>query len=367
MKPRATLLVLLLLAGTAFAQAPDRRPREDLLRDTLLKLTSDDAREVSWGAYTAGREGIREAVPMLVGRLTAPGALSDTARWFRARNHLVDALVRLDGRVPAASLSDLLRCGSNPALILICREPERNRDLLLRMFDRERKDARWMAIGNLLCRERAPGFARKLLPHLEFRLTIFVVDGDDEFRPSRSIGIGGAGCGGGWRDPEGFPPVARYELGARRRSGAVLLADGPLPIWYVRAESDGWVSGSRSFLTYDAGEMALGWIADLLGRQRSELGIDAQDWENVVWKSEADLHARIKAAVEARRAAYFSVMWALVARKLVTAEQAREPAPLFSVVVEDVRARKEPAFPDLGQKTRLRYRHEEKADAPGRK
>jgi hypothetical protein len=150
----------------------------------LAALRSEDPKDAAWGAHLAGREGLRDAVPLLLD-LLRPRPERTAEEWGFTDRAVLDALIRLEAKVPAGLLGDRLpghRRGTSLALILVARQPVENRALLLHLFDRwtsKKKEDLYIGgllVGNLLAAQRAPGFARRLLEEIETKFTFTVVN-----------------------------------------------------------------------------------------------------------------------------------------------------------------------------------------------
>jgi hypothetical protein len=172
----AALFVVTGVSGTA---APTEPAARDLSRPVvgavLSGLRSSDPRAVAWSARWAGASRLVEAVPALVERFRAPGTADDTEA-FLVRAAVLDALVRIDAPIPCAPLvpqgTGLLTDG---VVVLALRSPRRNLRAIREMFDRAPPAGpAWLALGNELERQDAPGFVAKVLSDVRFRLRVRV-------------------------------------------------------------------------------------------------------------------------------------------------------------------------------------------------
>ncbi|MBK8097438.1 MAG: hypothetical protein IPK26_10040 [Planctomycetes bacterium] len=231
MRPSCVALLLL-----AFAAAQERPP---VAANLANALRSDDAVTVAWAAHDARECGDKSTIPALRQALRRWES-NENQNATQVRPFVLDALIELDARVPAEELTSQIddeRCG-NAALILLLRESRVNERQLLELFAgrtwhdgfllRQDPEIRTLAIGAVLCQQRAPGFSALLWSRLDHRLHVTVPD-DDPGVWSVSIGRP--------RRPEsakvGFPPTVRY-----------VLTFGPSwnklgDLWYARQQAEG--------------------------------------------------------------------------------------------------------------------------------
>src|SRR5688572_12636035 len=208
------LCVTLLLLTCAKAAAQDTESaRLDGLRGEAARLLESQANaERAWGAYLAGRNGLKDLEPALVGTLSDP-ALADGPEEQIVRQAALDALIRLGAKVPAEHLRALPQNFADEVLILLALAPGENRGALLDSFTAmagdSGHDAHWLVAGNLLAETKAPGFAALLLRDLKVEADIAVMDWNGTYAFGTNGG-GGCGCGGSYKSPEDFPPVSYY-------------------------------------------------------------------------------------------------------------------------------------------------------------
>jgi len=344
---RLTPLVLLLFAAAVVAE--EEKPT------VLERLKSESAAERAWGAYLAGKEGVQDAIPLLVEAIrTVPGRKDDEGRLvLRAA---LDALIRLKAPVKAEILEPHLRAGfSTQALILLTRSPRTRPDLLFALFDRQGGSLMGefgIAVGNLLCREKVPGFASRLLRHArEFELHVLLVDEGRTGGRGGSQRLGG-GCGDGHVDvPEGFPPTAFYDLTAGKRDGSVLLVDGPRPIRWFRTEREGRRIGFGTTGTrIDVDVLAREWLAVLAGLPEEGRILPKSASTSLVWTDAAAYVKHVAARRDAILAGFWKFVAVLVEREALALDEARALRPVVEVEVSDVRAEPAPEgteFPKL--------------------
>jgi len=232
----AILCGIVLTAG--YRSAPQRAtPREDPIAQRAAEITRDlgsaDIRTVAWAAYDAGRYHLTDAAPSLV-RLLAPApAPLDRERWALV-DVVLDALIQLDARVPAAEIVKFAEPRPVQTLVLLTAATGREGVLVDQLA--MTKGYRWYAAANILLRDKSPGLARHLFGTVRLDLTIVVSErepGAGALGDSSSVGVGdGIGV-----NPKDFPPHAQYRFEGAAWSGFVVLAAGPHPIYYSRTVS----------------------------------------------------------------------------------------------------------------------------------
>lgn len=339
---RLAAVVLLLLAGPAFAKG----------EEALVRLQSETPSVRAWGAYLAGKEGVAEAVPRLIDLIRAVPDYKDKEGRLVVRASF-DALIRLKAAVPADVLEPHLSGRfAAQALILLTRAPKIPPALLLKLFDKqggENLGQFGIAVGNVLCEKKVPGFASRLFGRVNLKLNVSLVD-----EGNLGFGVGGS-IGGRFGDgrldiPPGFPPTVFYRLADRERKGAVLLADGPRPISWYRQEKTGERIGFGSSSSSIAVEkLAREWIAVLSGVPEKELGIRATSSTSLVWSDAEAYKKHVAARRNAILAQYWKLVTTLLTKQILTLDEARALKPVVTVKVRD--ARRDPAakLPELPQ------------------
>jgi len=277
---RLVLVVSLLLgslSSSASAQdepAPD--PPAQSAAEVLERLASNDPREVAWGARFAGQLRLPEATPRLLeileGRAKVVYDADDQAR--HVQNHVLDALIRLDARLPADSPAfEEMGFRRAVAMIFMSRDPQPHAATLVRAFAKDtdgRLGPEQTAAGNLLAVAPAPGFVAALLRRLPLTLAIRVRDPGSGGR-ARIVGYRNLRGGHGSsiaRIPAGFPPVVYYDFAFERRAGsesdAILIARGVQSVYAVRREvEEGRICCSPS-LTRQAVPLCEAWLSQVL-------------------------------------------------------------------------------------------------------
>jgi hypothetical protein len=301
-----------------------------------------DAREEAWFAFRAAELGNKEAVPRLVEALgKEPGA----RRW------ILDALIRLEGEVPAEGVEGLFEEFPAETLILLSRDPEKNEQRLAaiaEMATKNRHYLHWVAACNLLVARKSKSLAAPLLRDLELRLDVRVTD------PDVRVGKGNsrmrfAGLVRGSCDPQ-CPPTPRYALTLEQGKGAVPVALGRRTVFFVRSlpqpDEHGFVGSDPRSISGMRDEVRLEYLAELLGVEPSNLGLIADGLVSVPWRGVEAYAGEIAAARARVEAAHRDLVAKLVERKLLNPRDAPR-APQVKVTVTDQRTDKSVALPAL--------------------
>jgi hypothetical protein len=352
------LLIMPALAAVGRAQEPATPAGEALAAlekkvDELL--ASPKEADQSWGAYLAGKHGIKAAVPALL-KLTDKAAAP--ADWYKqpARFYAAAALVDLAPDLDEKALQLFIdeKCHAL-AMALIAAHPQGKEKLLFGIIDPARKpgpvsDEAWAAACNLLVQGRAAGFAAGLIRETSVHMKVVVREaGPLGFRDggSRKATIR---CGDGqivFGDE--FPPVVYHQLTLRERSGLTLLAPGPKNVYLERSESSkpgqmgiGSISGS-----FDRDGYRLSCLAALLRRRSEDLEARIESGATVEWKDADDLRQRVASAVRDVLGAWARLGESLTEQGLLTEEEQRAAAPTVVLEVRDLREDRKAPLPKV--------------------
>jgi hypothetical protein len=325
---KLTAIVLLALATTV--AAGDRKKQQQ-----------------AWDAYRAGKSLDRGAVPRLTEMIRHVPKRKDQERCLVVRAAF-DALIRLGAPVPTKILGPHLRGPfRTQALILVARHAADHTDTLLETFDvmtAKTMGPFGIAVGNLLCSAKVPGFAPRLVRRVEMKLKIVVAD------ERTSIGLGG-GRSGGFGDglllvPEGYPPTVFYKLSTLKKLESVLVADGPHPVYYERRERKGRHLGvGGGGFDRNTQDLVREWLGVLVGRKASDLGIPEKRNLSIAYESPEHFTAEAKAARDRLLANHGKLVKALVAKNLVSEAEAKALKPRLNITVDDRRKKKDPPLP----------------------
>lgn len=321
----------------------------DVSGEAARLLKSQANTERAWGAYLAGRHGLKELTPALV-ELLADASLGDGWEERIIRQAALDSLIRLEAKVPPAALRSLPAHFADEKIILMLRAGEENVAALLETFDTELAgesgpDARWLAVGNLLAETKARGFAASLLKGLKIEAEITVVDfeGSLNYAYGSNGGCGG-GCGGVMRTD--FPPVGFYNFTAYASRGAVVVAPGKYPVYYLRAQSGQSGCGYDSMGGYTRDFHRVEYIAGLLDTMPDELKFDSWTSHKIVCKDARQCRGELALVRRQVEQSYAAMLSALVEKNLLDASDAATLPPDITFTIHDQRQHKAFPLPD---------------------
>lgn len=316
--------------------------------EAVRLLKSEGHRERAWGAYLAGARGLEEHAPLLVALLEDPRLAAGGREAALVRQAALDALIRLDAEVPAEVLRALPRGFSDEAIILLAKSPGENQAALLEIFagldDSAHAGAHWLAAGNLLAGVKARGFAARLLGALKVEADVAVLDADVSHGLGRGYGGGGCGCGASYGPDTGFPPVSYYGLTGEAARGAVVVAPGKRPVFYLRA-----MSPSRNgchTLPPPADVVRVEYLAALLDTTGSGLGFEALPSFTVICKDTRQCRRELAGVRVKVEQAYAAVVGRLVEKSLLDGVGDAPASPAMTFTLYDERRRKTFPLPD---------------------
>jgi hypothetical protein len=343
-------VALLLLTGAHArgqeAGAPPPFTQTDAEAVRLLK--SEGSRERAWGAYLAGTLGLKEHAPLLVGLLEDPRLASGGWEEGVVRQAALDALIRLDAEVPAEVLRALPQGCTDEAIILLARSPSENQSALLEIFegvdDPGHAGARWLAAGNLLAAVKARGFAARLLGGLKVEAAVSVLAEDISHGFGQGFGGGGCGCGAFYEPHTGFPPVGFYGLTGEAERGAVVVAPGKRPVFYVRSLNP--ARNGCYTLPPPSDIVRVEYLAALLGETESGLGFDARPSFTVICRDTRQCRRELAGVRGQVVQSYAAVVGRLVEKGLLDGVADAPASPPMTFTLYDERRRKTFPLPD---------------------
>ena len=301
--------------------------------------------ERAWGAYLVGLYGLKDQTAALVGVLTDT-SLGAGYEENLVRQAALDALIRLGAKVPAETLRALAPNFSDEAIILLAAAPEENRGALLEIFAELDGDGRarasWLAVGNLLAETKAHGFASLLMRGLKVEATVEVVDREGE----GGIGFGGGGgcgCGGEYRPDEGFPPVSYYALTDDALRGAVVVAPGKHPVFYVRSHYPGGACPSYGEPERDV--VRVEYLAALLNTYEDDLKLDARPSRTVVCREARQCRRELVRVRRDIEESYAALVARLAENGHLDGAQDAPPSPDITFNLYDLRRNKREPLP----------------------
>jgi hypothetical protein len=298
--------------------------RTQRIEDLRAQLASEDLQRRGWAAWNAGEEGLVELVPLLVRELEVESCRPADWKWPSYPNALLDALVRLDARVPAQVLDPFIRSLGKyqqvPACILAARDPAANVEALAatqRSLDVEGSE-----------------FARYVLAAASPRLAALRALRDAELEVRLEV-----------VDPGGAPPP---EISNTRQPMNVAVHeaedDPPATVYSIERSPERWehaLEGLPGSLGYrrtvhreafelpiqrdfrQRGRQGALLLADLSGMQlagRTTLRSTSLDF--------GELRGLVLPALEQQRAAWNAALRALLERGVIEPSMAQVPAPI---------------------------------------
>lgn len=281
------------------------------------QLASGEPRDVAWAAYTIGAQRHFDMAPKLV-RLVGSfegGATADERRMSpdaAAMEAVADALIRLEAKLPADVVMHLYPRFPAQTIILLSRASD-NSGPLMEIFQKTKSRDLWLAAGNLLAVHPPPVFVRTLLGRAITTLSFRVVWTE----PEEGGGVG-VGCAGdsvmmpdeNFRD---WPKARMYRIihGEDTRN---VFAPGIHPIgfswWETTDYRDAWDDGDCSGQT--SKYWRTGLIAQLLGEKMSDLPLQPEVDEVVLFTSAAAFEERVRNTIEQKSRAFREVVGAFV-------------------------------------------------------
>jgi len=354
---------LALAASLTAQQGPESGPpqllRADAQRRARLStewLRSADPVQVAWGAWLVRHEQQTALIPLLIQKVEEyqPTEESSSEPGQRDRHDallvVLDALIGLGAAVPVEEARKLYPEFAAQSIILLVRSPHDSQSALLEIFQDARANWSWLAAGNVLVKNRTPGFVALLLSRFTQHLSVSVVD------PGVGSGSGGGGseCGFSLRGPKpGWPAVGLYQLTQfpERMTGltATFLVGGDTTVYYWRVEPGNYdnppdVPGSCDDGNRD--RYRAQYLAKLMQVSCPQVDLDPYPQLRIVWNGAIHYREQLIAAVEEQRARFHRAVACLQESGLgLTSNEAPVPKPRLEVVIRDDRADRSAPLP----------------------
>jgi hypothetical protein len=188
-------ILLLFIALPAPLPGNPAKTEEELLAIRVAALLDgESAKDRAWGAYLAGKHGLRAAADRLVG-LLEECAGDEGVEASELRRGILDALIRLKVPVDLEILAPLVSTYPSELLVMLAARGKEAEPLLLHLLDRPEKNilagGTGRAVRMLLAEWRSRHVAADLLDGLTVRARI------DVFPKDFLGGVGGGGGSGG--------------------------------------------------------------------------------------------------------------------------------------------------------------------------
>jgi hypothetical protein len=355
---------LALAASLAAQQAPASDPVSSLHADAQQRaawatewLHSNDPRHLAWGAWLAKQDRQTSLIPLLnekVAEYQPSEQFSSQAALDRHDSLLavLDALIALHAAVPAEQAQKLYPEFPAQSLILLVRSPQPDDAALLDITRIAKANWNWLAAGNVLVKDRPPGFAALLLSKFTQHLTISVVDaGMGGFS-----GGGGSECGFSMRAPKAsWPAVGLYILSQvpERLPGvnATYLVGGDTPVYYLRVEPGNYDNPGDDPGYCDDGnrdQYRAQYLAKLMANASPQIKLDPYPYATIVWKEETDFRQQLLTTVEQQRNLFRRALAALQdSARVLTPAETETLKPRIEIIIHDERANKSIPLPAL--------------------
>lgn len=328
------LLVLFVIAGgTLRAQSRNPGVVDPQASDVVSLLKSSDARQQAWGAWLSVRDHRPDLVPLLaavVSRRQSGVSVADRA----ATDTALDALIQFRATVPSDVAVLLLPQRPAQALALLSMPGDADDALL--MIVRSERDTPWFAAANIALTRKTNGLAAAMLegPNISVDLVISE-SGSTRFGGGAGMAIG---CGVNSL-AEGLPPWPTYELTRFARSGVVVVANGPTPVYYERTVVPAGVSPAGHSIGMDGPSTRdrLAYLAAVARVRLDSMPLNGYDQYPVrrqdVVSRDAEV-ARVRADVLRR---YRDLLERLIRAGALTSDEAAAlPPPAVNVVVHEL-------------------------------
>lgn len=229
---------------------------------TLLK--SPYWRDKAWGAYLAGGLRADALNQELIGQVrtasTLRGAVPGTEEHTFV-TMLLAALIEAAVPVPSNLVEPFLEAWPDASIILLASGSDSDQ-VLLRLASEKSRDVVWLASNNILAERRSKHWYAALLNQLIVTHRFLVVNQGIAV----GAGEGGGACGDGVAvNLKGFPPLILYTLADFAERGSLLLAKGPMNVYYKRTivPSGKQVGLGRCGRFFNRMEIRIGYLAQL--------------------------------------------------------------------------------------------------------
>lgn len=329
------LLFSISLPSLLFAQ-------ENYLDQTKNKVAqlihSPAPSDQAWAAYLIGKFQLADFSRELIDILRKP--IDDSPDSQILYGSILDALIQNNAEIEGSTLMPFYQKFPHQIILLLAAQPEMNADLLLSLMDRPLTNDQWVALNNLLVRQKNQKIAFRLLNELKIKPEITVTSNPNIFFGSGRGSSGG--CGDGFINfSENFPPYVFYKLQLVPLTGASLAINGVHPIYYLRDEVK--FRGTKSRLygscyeNIDLDSFRIEYLAELLHRPVDLIKLQSHPSYRIVW---SDLLKYKREVMNFRRElteSFNALKNDLQRRDLLSAEEAEKLALNIEFMIQDKR------------------------------
>jgi hypothetical protein len=283
---------------------------------------------------------------------SAPSITSEERGRRDAMSAVLDAIIQLNGSVPAATVQNLAADFPVQAIILLYRMPWSESQSTLSALYRDTAPASLYTqrgAAALLALHPPAGFAASLLSNTTVTSHVFVSLPDD---PSLGMGTSNGSCGGYGPPPikTGWPAIGKYfmrEGGPGRDPAPYLTIPGLKPIDAVRVvtptvQGD---SGECTGFTPLNNLLRATLIAQMLDEQPERMTLTSHIDVNIKAKNDQDYKTQLAAYVDREEATFRSVKMNLTAKQLLSPAEASDDTVLPSLLLVITDSRSEKVFP----------------------
>jgi hypothetical protein len=320
-------------------------------------LHSDDPLRLAWGAWLAKQDRHKELIPLLnevVAEYQPSEEFSSQAERNRhdALLSVLDALIGLGAAVPAGEARKLYPEFPAQSLIFLVRSPQPDDSALLDIARIAKANWNWLATGNVLVKNRTPGFAALLLARFTQHLTISVSDGG---MGGFSASVGSE-CGFSMRAPKtSWPAVGLYVLTQfpERLPGvkAIFLVAGDTPVYYLRVEPGNYDNPGDAPGSCDDGnrdQYRSQYLATLMAISAPQIKVDPYPYATIAWKGDIDYRQQVLAIVEEQRSLFRRAIAQLQdSGRALTPVETETLKLRIEILMRDDRANKSASLPVL--------------------
>jgi hypothetical protein len=322
--------------GVACAYAQLAPPADQARR----LLQSQSLHDKAWGAWYAGVSHDPALREPLLAQLRVAQSQRDSERDTEGHAYiqaLLDSLIQIPGPIPSDAILPFEVSWRAEVLILLSRDPNgpANESALLTMRKESMPDPEWAAVNDLLFSVSSKPFFQKTLQEIRITHDFLITD--------REVGLcgGTTACGTSIRRfPQGFPPVALYQLQTEMAPGDALVVDRPVAIYYRRivVPTDGEVEWNECESDTVPTKLRQTWLArflsaiDWLSREQAEQLFHPQTI--IKWHGAAEAAAEMEKLLTQQAASIQTLLGDAQQRELVQASGMRLA---IKTTVEDVR------------------------------
>ena len=311
-------------------------------------IQSASTRDRAWAAYLIGEYGLKEFAPALI-ELLNPNSIASEWETEFVHRAVLDSLIKLRVGVPSDSLAPLYKRFPDETLIILARSPSEHSEALLSIAEEPGRTVCWVAACNLLAESKAPGFAAFLLKSVKIKIEIAVSESGNKGYWSGGSSTS-VGCGV-FQVPDGFPPIALYKLIDQPRRDAVVIAQGPRPVFYERQVVEPGIANQKGAGVTDQSVerslYCLEYLAALLGQGASELELREKYSKSVAWSGIKRYKVDVISFRELVIGNFERLKKQCVERKLLSEAETEALRPNLIITVNDLRENKTPQLPEI--------------------